>query len=42
MEARHSHDAWLRRGLQPGDAVIVYPPPEVRDGTRVALRVPER
>jgi HlyD family secretion protein len=38
VEARNSHDAWLRRGLQPGDAVIVYPPPEVRDGVRVALR----
>jgi HlyD family secretion protein len=38
--ARNSQDAWLRRGLQPGDTVIVYPPPEVRDGTRVAPRAP--
>jgi HlyD family secretion protein len=38
--ARNSQDAWLRRGLQPGDAVIVYPSPEVRDGVRVAPRAP--
>ena len=38
--ARNSHDAWLRRGLQPGEAVIVYPSPEVRDGARVASRMP--
>jgi HlyD family secretion protein len=41
VEARNGQHAWLRRGLQPGDAVIVYPPPEVRDGVRVALRKPE-
>jgi len=40
VEARNGQDAWLRRGLQPGDTVIVYPPPEVRDGVRVALRMP--
>jgi HlyD family secretion protein len=40
VAARNSQDAWLRRGLQPGDTVIVYPPPEVRDGTRVAPRAP--
>jgi HlyD family secretion protein len=38
--ARNSQDAWLRRGLQPGDPVIVYPSPEVRDGVRVAPRAP--
>jgi HlyD family secretion protein len=38
--ARNSQHAWLRRGLQAGDAVIVYPPPEVRDGARVAPRAP--
>lgn len=40
VEARNSQDAWLRRGLQAGDSVIVYPSPEVRDGARVALRSP--
>jgi HlyD family secretion protein len=40
VAARNSQDAWLRRGLQPGDTVIAYPPPEVRDGTRVAPRAP--
>ncbi|MCW5657708.1 MAG: HlyD family efflux transporter periplasmic adaptor subunit [Burkholderiaceae bacterium] len=38
--ARNSQDAWLRRGLQPGDPVIVYPSAEVRDGVRVAPRAP--
>jgi HlyD family secretion protein len=36
--ARNSQDAWLRGGLQPGDEVIVYPSPDVRDGVRVAQR----
>jgi len=40
VETRNSSDVWLRRGLEPGDAVIVYPPPELRDGARVTLRTP--
>ena len=40
LEARNSQDAWLRRGVQPGEAVVVYPPSAVRDGVRVAVRTP--
>ena len=40
VETRNSSEVWLRRGLEPGDAVIVYPPPELRDGARVTLRTP--
>ena len=36
--ARNSQDAWLRQGLQAGDAVIVYAPASVRDGVRVTAR----
>jgi HlyD family secretion protein len=35
---RDGRHAWVRRGLQPGDTVIVYPPPNVRDGVRVRPR----
>ena len=38
--ARNSQDAWIRRGLQAGDAVIVYPSGDVRDGARVKVRAP--
>jgi hypothetical protein len=40
MNSKRAALAWLLRGLEPGDAVIVYPPPELRDGARVALRTP--
>lgn len=40
VQARNSQDAWVRRGLQAGETVIVYPSPEVRDGARVARRAP--
>jgi HlyD family secretion protein len=40
VAARNSQHAWLRGGLTPGTAVIVYPPPEVRDGARVRVRAP--
>jgi HlyD family secretion protein len=39
LAARNGKDAWIRSGLQEGAKVIVYPPPEVRDGTRVKERV---
>jgi HlyD family secretion protein len=36
--ARNGAEAWVRSGLQPGDVVVVYPPSEVKDGVRVAVR----
>ena len=36
--ARNGTHAWVRSGLAPGDAVIVYPPSTVDDGVRVAPR----
>ena len=35
---RNASEAWIKAGLQPGQAVIVYPPPTVADGQRVRLR----
>jgi HlyD family secretion protein len=36
--ARNGVEAWVRSGLQPGDVVVVYPPSEVKEGVRVAVR----
>ena len=36
--ARNGVDAWVRAGLEVGMAVIVYPPPAVKDGLRVVPR----
>jgi HlyD family secretion protein len=36
--ARNASDAWVQHGLAPGDTVIVYPPPGVKDGARVKPR----
>lgn len=36
--ARNGVHAWVRSGLSPGEAVIVYPPPALRDGDRVRER----
>jgi len=36
--ARNAKDAWVRRGVEPGTTVIVYPPAMVRDGVRVKAR----
>lgn len=36
--ARNGSHAWLRGGPVPGDTVIVYPPPAVKDGGRVSPR----
>jgi HlyD family secretion protein len=35
---RNGREAWARDGLQPGQVVIVYPPPTVEDGKRVQVR----
>jgi HlyD family secretion protein len=37
---RNGSEAWIRSGLQPGQQVIVYPPPTVEDGKRVQVRRP--
>lgn len=38
--ARNASMAWIRDGLAPGTAVVVYPPNTLRDGQRVELRTP--
>jgi HlyD family secretion protein len=40
VEARSSASAWVRRGVQAGESVVIYPPAEVRDGARVRTRPP--
>jgi HlyD family secretion protein len=35
---RNGDVAWVRGGVQPGETVVIYPPPGVADGARVALR----
>jgi len=35
---RNSSEAWIRQGLNAGDKVIVYPPSNVVDGSRVQPR----
>lgn len=36
--ARNASHAWVRKGLAAGTAVVVYPPPAVREGSRVQPR----
>jgi HlyD family secretion protein len=36
--SRNGHEAWVQKGLAPGDSVIVYPPAAVKDGSRVQPR----
>lgn len=38
--ARNGSMAWVRAGLEPGERVIVYPPPGVADGRRVRVLAP--
>ena len=38
LGGRNGNMAWLRGTLAPGTQVIVYPPPAVRDGVRIAAR----
>jgi HlyD family secretion protein len=38
--ARNGSVGWVREGLDPGDHVIVYPPPGVADGRRVRVLKP--
>lgn len=38
VRARNGQHAWIEEGLAPGDAVIVYPPATVSDGSRIKVR----
>jgi len=38
LEARNGSEAWVRRGIEPGTPVIVYPGASVAEGARVKLR----
>lgn len=38
LGGRNGNEAWVRSGLQAGQAVIVYPPPAVAEGKRVQAR----
>jgi HlyD family secretion protein len=38
VAGRNASVAWVRAGLEPGQAVVVYPPPAVVDGKRVGVR----
>ena len=40
LAGRNGHSAWIRSGLEAGQTVIVYPPANVSDGTRIAVRKP--
>jgi HlyD family secretion protein len=40
LGGRNGNEAWIRSGLEPGQTVILYPPPSVVDGQRVQLRRP--
>ena len=40
LAGRNGTAGWVRGGVQPGQSVIVYPPPAVADGSRVAVRKP--
>lgn len=40
LGGRNGSEAWVRSGLEPGQAVIVYPPPTLEDGKRVQVRRP--
>lgn len=38
LGGRNEREAWVLDGLAAGTQVVVYPPPEVRDGARIAVR----
>ena len=40
VAGRNGSEAWIRSGLQAGQSVVVYPPPALADGKRIALRNP--
>ncbi len=38
LGTRNGRTAWIRSGLKPGQQVILYPPPTIKEGQRVAER----
>ncbi|MFM1990147.1 MAG: hypothetical protein RJA99_3104 [Pseudomonadota bacterium] len=42
LGARNGVHAWIRSGLAAGDAVVVYPPASIAEGTRIAERAAPR
>jgi HlyD family secretion protein len=40
LGGRNGSYAWVSKGLDAGDAVVIYPPSPVADGKRVKVRVP--
>ena len=38
LGGRNEGQAWIRKGLGPGDTVVIYPPAGVADGVRVRVR----
>jgi HlyD family secretion protein len=40
VAGRNGSEAWIQSGLQPGQSVIVCPPPTVSEGHRVQGRKP--
>jgi len=40
VAGRNGSEAWIRSGLQPGQSVVLYPPPNLADGSRVQVRRP--
>lgn len=40
LGARNGTMGWVRSGIEPGQAVVLYPPPTLADGKRVAVRSP--
>ncbi len=37
---RNTTEGWIRSGLVPGQAVVLYPPPALADGSKVKVRTP--
>ena len=40
LGARNGTMGWVRSGIEPGQAVVLYPPPALADGKRVTVRSP--
>jgi HlyD family secretion protein len=40
LGGRNASEAWVRSGLEAGQAVIIYPSSNVREGRRVSVRTP--
>jgi HlyD family secretion protein len=40
VAARNTTMAWIRQGLAPGQAVVLYPPAALADGRKVRVRAP--